>query len=60
MFEIVTSALGIAVSALYVGYLAVANSIAFWVIVIATFALVIRDFSVELRANARGDRDPRR
>ncbi|HEY2558217.1 MAG TPA: hypothetical protein VGI48_00740 [Caldimonas sp.] len=54
MFEIVISVLGIAASALYVGYLAYAiHAIPLWVIVIATFALAIREFIVEFRDNGK-------
>ena len=52
MFELIVTILGIAVSALYVGYLAFAiKSIPLWVIVIATFALVVREFVVEFRGD---------
>jgi hypothetical protein len=53
VFELIVTILGIAVSALYVGYLAFAiKSIPLWVIVIATFALVVREFVVEFRGGA--------
>lgn len=40
--------LGIAASALYVGFLALKiHSVPLWVIVVATFVLVIREFAVE-------------
>jgi predicted membrane metal-binding protein len=57
VFQIVVTILGIAISALYVGYLAYAiKSVPLWVIVILTFALVVREFAVEFRSdsNARG------
>ena len=50
MFEIIITLLGIAASALYVGYLAFAiHAVPLWVIVIATFALMIREFVIEFR-----------
>ncbi|MGH8745323.1 MAG: hypothetical protein ACREUK_02395 [Burkholderiales bacterium] len=48
MFEMIIAILGIAASALYVGFLALKiHSVPLWVIVVATFALVIREFVVE-------------
>lgn len=48
MFEIIIAILGIVVSALYVGYLAYAIGAApLWVIVVATYALMIREFYIE-------------
>ncbi|MGH8850044.1 MAG: hypothetical protein ACREYD_03530 [Casimicrobiaceae bacterium] len=53
MFEIAITILGIAVSAIYVGYLSFAiHAVPLWVIVIATFALMIREFVVEFREDA--------
>jgi type III secretory pathway component EscT len=53
VFELIVTILGIGASALYVGYLAFAiKSIPLWVIVIATFALVVREFVVEFRSEA--------
>lgn len=55
MFEIIITLLGIAASALYVGYLAFAiRAVPLWVIVIATFALMIREFVIEFR-KTRGE-----
>ena len=54
MFEIVIGVLGIVAAALYVGYLAYAiHSVPLWVIVIGTFALMIREFALEFRESAR-------
>jgi hypothetical protein len=48
VFEMIIAILGIATSALYVGFLAFKiHSVPLWVIVIATFVLVIREFAVE-------------
>lgn len=53
MFEIIITILGIALSLLYVGYLAYAiNAVPLWIVVIGTFALMIREFVVELRNDA--------
>jgi hypothetical protein len=62
MFEILLTVLGIAASALYVGYLAFAiRAVPLWIIVILTFVLMIRQFAVELRNGARrGPRDDAR
>jgi hypothetical protein len=55
MFEMVISMLGIAISALYVGFLAFKiHSVPLWVIVIATFVLAIREFIVEFRSDRIG------
>jgi hypothetical protein len=55
MFEIVITMLGLAAAALYVGYLAYAiHSVPLWIIVIATFALAIRELLVELRSERNG------
>ena len=55
MFEMVIAVLGIAVSALYAGFLAAKiHSVPLWVIVIATFALVIREFVVDYLGGASG------
>lgn len=53
MFEKAISILGILASALYVGFLAYSiQSVPFWIIVAATFALMIREFIVEFRNNS--------
>lgn len=45
MFARVIAILGLAASAVYVGYLAYSiHSAPLWIIVVATFALAIRDF----------------
>jgi hypothetical protein len=50
VFEIIVTILGIAVSALFAGYLAYAiKSVPLTIIVIATFVLVARQFVVEFR-----------
>jgi hypothetical protein len=55
MFEIVITMLGLAAAAVYVGYLAYAiHAVPLWIIVIATFALAIRELLVELRSEQRG------
>lgn len=52
MFEIIIAFLGIVVSALYVGYLAYAiGAVPLWIIVVLTYALIIREFLVEFRKN---------
>ena len=54
MFEIIIGILGIIASALYVGFLAYKiDAIPLWVIVIGTFVLIIREFVVEVRENAK-------
>lgn len=62
MFEMIIAVLGIAASALYVGFLALKiHSVPLWVIVIATFVLVIREFFVEfLGAANQAKRDARK
>lgn len=57
----IIAVLGIAASALYVGFLAYKiHSVPLWVIVIATFVLVIREFVVEyLGAANQAKRDAR-
>jgi hypothetical protein len=53
VFEMIIAILGIAASALYVGFLAFKiHSVPLWVIVIATFVLVIREFFVEFVSGA--------
>jgi uncharacterized membrane protein YoaK (UPF0700 family) len=48
VFEIIIAILGIVVSALYVGYLAYAiGAVPLWVIVVLTYALIIREFRIE-------------
>jgi hypothetical protein len=62
VFEMIIAILGIVASAIYVGYLALKiHSIPLWIIVIATFVLVIREFAVEFlsyskesKGNGRG------
>ncbi len=58
----IIAVLGIAASALYVGFLALKiHSVPLWVIVIATFVLVIREFFVEfLGAANQAKRDARK
>lgn len=54
MFEIVIGVLGIVAAAIYVGYLAYAiHSVPLWVIVICTFALMIREFALEFRESLK-------
>ena len=54
MFEMVIGVLGIVASALYVGYLAYAiGAVPLWIIVVGTFALMIREFVLEFRETAR-------
>lgn len=54
MFEIVITIVGAATAALYVGYLAYAiKSVPLWVIVILSFAIMIREFALELRESGR-------
>jgi hypothetical protein len=62
VFEMIIAVLGIAASALYVGFLALKiHSVPLWVIVIATFVLVIREFFVEfLGAANQAKRDARK
>ncbi|MFZ1909511.1 MAG: hypothetical protein WAU52_10570 [Burkholderiales bacterium] len=62
MFEMIIAVLGIAASALYVGFLALKiHSVPLWVIVIATFVLVIREFFVEFMGAAnQAKRDARK
>jgi heme exporter protein D len=53
VFEIIITILGIALSALFVGYLAFAiKAIPLWVIVIASFALMVRQLLIDLRSEA--------
>jgi predicted membrane metal-binding protein len=61
VFQIIISILGIAASAIYVGYLAFSiHSVPLWVIVVATFALMIREFVIESReSRSRGNRTGR-
>jgi ABC-type branched-subunit amino acid transport system permease subunit len=48
VFEMIIAMLGIALAALYVGFLAFKiHSVPLWVIVVATFVLVIREFIVD-------------
>ena len=48
MFELIIAILGIAAAAIYVGFLAFKIGAApLWVIIILTFALVIREFAIE-------------
>lgn len=55
MFEIIIAILGIVASALYVGYLAYAiKAVPLWIIVIAAFALMIREFVIEFRDSKSG------
>lgn len=58
----IIAVLGIAASALYVGFLALKiHSVPLWVIVIATFVLVIREFFVEFMGAAnQAKRDARK
>lgn len=61
MFEIIITLLGIAASALYVGYLAFAiHAVPLWMIVIATFALMIREFIVDFRTTRAAEGPQRR
>lgn len=58
MFQIIIAVLGIVASAVYIGFLAYSiASVPLWIIVAGTFALMIREFVVELRESA--GRDPR-
>ena len=61
MFEMIIAALGIVTSALYVGFLAYKiGAVPLWIIVIVTFVLVFRDFTVEyLGAANKEKRDAR-
>jgi hypothetical protein len=62
VFEMIIAVLGIVASAVYVGFLALKiHSAPLWVIVVATFVLVIREFAVEFlgyskqaKGNGRG------
>lgn len=48
MFEMIIAILGIIAAAIYVGFLAFKiGALPLWIIIIATFALVIREFAVE-------------
>ncbi|HUL41024.1 MAG TPA: hypothetical protein VLV32_03835 [Burkholderiales bacterium] len=50
MFEIIITLIAVAMSALYIGYLAYAiHSVPLWIIVIVVFGLMIREFIVEFR-----------
>ena len=54
MFEMVIGVLGIVASALYVGYLAYAiGAVPLWIIVVGTFALMIREFVLEFRESGK-------
>lgn len=54
MFEIVIGVLGIVAAAVYVGYLAYAiGAVPLWIIVVGTFALMIREFALEFRESAK-------
>ena len=53
MFEIVITVLGTSVAALYAGFLAYSiKSVPLWVIVVLTFALMIREFVLDLMESA--------
>jgi hypothetical protein len=55
VFEMIIAILGIVASAIYVGFLALKiYSVPLWVIVIATYVLVIREFAVEYRSLRSG------
>lgn len=57
MFELIIAALGIATSALYVGFLAYKiGAVPLWIIVVGTFALMIREFVVEYLGAANKSR----
>jgi hypothetical protein len=59
VFQIIIGILGIIASAIYVGYLAYAiDRVPLWIIIVGTYALMIREFIVEFRNNA--DRAVRR
>jgi hypothetical protein len=50
MFDIVITILGAAVSAVYIGFLAYSiKSVPLWVIVILSFAIMTREFVLDLR-----------
>jgi hypothetical protein len=50
VFEIIIGILGIVTSALYVGFLAYSiRATPLWIIVVLTFALMIREFVLEIR-----------
>ena len=52
MLAIILTFLGIAASAIYVGFLAYSiNAIPLWIIVVATYILAIRELASELREN---------
>lgn len=54
VFQVIITILGMATAVLYVGFMAYSiGAIPLWVIVIGTFALMIREFVVELRNDAR-------
>ena len=54
MFEIVIGVLGIVAAAIYVGYFAYAiGAVPLWVIVVGTFALMIREFVLEFRESGK-------
>ena len=57
MFEIAITVFGAATAALYIGYLAYAiKSVPLWVIAILSFAIMIREFALELRESGRRER----
>lgn len=57
MFQLIIGIFGILVAAVYVGFLAYSiGAIPLWVIVLATFALMIREFIVELRESTNTKR----
>jgi hypothetical protein len=61
VFQIIIGFLGIVVSALYVGYLAYAIGVVpLWVIVVLTYAVMIREFLIEFRENGSPENNGKR
>ncbi|HUJ00847.1 MAG TPA: hypothetical protein VLY46_11460 [Usitatibacter sp.] len=54
MFDIVITVLGAAISAVYIGFLAYSiKSVPLWVIVVLSFAIMTREFVLDLREGRR-------
>jgi hypothetical protein len=61
VFQIIIGFLGIVVSALDVGYLAYAIGVVpLWVIVVLTYAVMIREFLIEFRENGSPENNGKR
>ena len=53
MLQLILAILGVAVSAAYIGFLAYSiGAVPLWIIVVGTFALMIREFVLEFRESA--------